>query len=74
MGDRFATGSSVGIATDDGLDGRGSIPGKSKSFSLLPSFQTGCGAHPASYPLGSLGSFPEGKAAGAWSWPLPSSA
>jgi hypothetical protein len=27
-------------------------------------------AHPASYPMGNRGSFPGGKAAGAWSWPL----
>jgi hypothetical protein len=32
------------------------------------------GAHPASYVVGSRGSFPGGKAAGAWSWPLTSSA
>jgi len=29
-------------------------------------------AHPASYPVGTRGSFPGGKAAGAWSWPLTS--
>jgi hypothetical protein len=30
---------------------------------------------PASYPMGTMGSFPGGKAAGAWSWPLtPSNA
>jgi len=27
---------------------------------------------PASYPMGTMGSFPGGKAAGAWSWPLTS--
>jgi len=32
--------------------------------------QTGSGAHPASYPMGTGGSFSEGKAAGTWSWPL----
>jgi hypothetical protein len=38
-------------------------------------FSDGSGAHPASYPMGIKGSFPGGKAAGAWSWPLtPSSA
>jgi len=26
--------------------------------------QTGCGAHPASYPMNTRGSFPGGKAAG----------
>jgi hypothetical protein len=30
------------------------------------------GAHPASYPMGTRGSFPEDKAVGAWSWPLTS--
>jgi hypothetical protein len=34
--------------------------------------QNGSGAHPASYPTGTRGSFPGGKAAGEWSWPLPS--
>jgi hypothetical protein len=30
-------------------------------------------AHPASYPMGTSGSFPWGKGDGAWSWPLTSS-
>jgi hypothetical protein len=34
--------------------------------------QNGSGAHPASYPMGNRGSFPGGKATGAWSWPLTS--
>jgi hypothetical protein len=34
--------------------------------------QNGSGAHPASYPMGTRGSFPGGKAAAAWSWPLTS--
>jgi len=34
--------------------------------------QNGSGAHPASYPMGTGGSFLGGKAAGAWSWPLAS--
>jgi hypothetical protein len=29
-------------------------------------------AHPASYPMGTRGSFCGDKAAGAWSWPLTS--
>jgi hypothetical protein len=37
--------SSVGIATGYGLDGRGSIPGSDKTFSLH-SVQTSSGAHP----------------------------
>jgi hypothetical protein len=32
--------------------------------------QNGSGAHPASYPMGTRGSFPGGKAAGVRSWPL----
>jgi hypothetical protein len=42
-------------------------PGKDKIFLLI---QTSSGVHPASYPVGTGGSFPEGKAARAWSWPL----
>jgi hypothetical protein len=37
--------------------------------SLWHSVQTGSEAHPASYPMGTGGSFPGGKAARAWSWP-----
>jgi hypothetical protein len=45
------------------------------NFSLHHRVQNGSGAHPASYPMGTRGSFPGGKASGAWSWPLtPSSA
>jgi hypothetical protein len=54
--------SSVGIATSYGLDGRSSIPGKG-DFSLLNSVQTGSGAHPTSYPVGTGGSFPRDKGA-----------
>jgi len=32
-------------------------------FSLLHLVQTGFGAHPASHPMGTTGSFPGGKAA-----------
>jgi len=42
------------------------------NFSLHHRVQTGSGAHPASYPMGTRGSFPGGKAAGTWSWPLTS--
>ena len=48
------SGSSVGIATDYGLDGPGSNPGGDKIF---PPVQTGPGAHPASCKMGT-GSFP----------------
>jgi hypothetical protein len=40
------------------------------NFSLHRSVQTGSGALPASYPMGTRGSSSAGKAAGAWSWPL----
>jgi hypothetical protein len=53
--------SSVGIAKGYGLDGRGSIPGKDKSFSLLCNVQIGFGAHPTSYPMGTQGSLPKVK-------------
>jgi hypothetical protein len=50
-------------ATDwtDGIQ----FPPGAKDFSLLRSVQTGSGAHPVSYTMGSGGSFPGGKAAGA---------
>jgi hypothetical protein len=35
-------------------------------------FQTGAAAHPSPYPMGTMGSFPRGKAAETWSWPLTS--
>jgi hypothetical protein len=66
--------SSLGIATGYGLDDREvgvRIP-VGLRFSLLH-VETGSGAHPTSYPIGTGGSFPGGKAAGAWSWP-PTSA
>jgi len=47
-------GSSVGIATDHGLDGPGSNPDGGRDF---PPVQTGPGAHPASCKMGT-GSFP----------------
>jgi len=34
--------------------------------------QNGSGAHPSSCTMGTEGSFPGGKAAGAWIWPLTS--
>jgi hypothetical protein len=43
--------SSVGIATEQGLDGPSSISGM-QDFSLLHSVQTSSGTHPASYSLG----------------------
>jgi hypothetical protein len=58
-----------------GLDDRGSrvrFPAGAGNFSLHRRVQNGSEAHPASYPVGTRGSFPGGKAAGAWSWPLTS--
>jgi hypothetical protein len=52
------------------LRGRSSSPGKVKN--LLHIVQIGSGVHPASYPIDTAGSFPVGKAARAWSWPLTS--
>jgi hypothetical protein len=65
--------SSVGIALGYGLDDRGSsvrfLVGAG-NYSLHHGVQNGSGAHPASYPMGTKGSFPGGKAAGSWSRPL----
>jgi hypothetical protein len=64
--------SSVGMALGYGLDDRGPrvrFPAGTGNFSLQHRVQNGSGAHPASCPLGTRGSFPGGKAAGAWSWP-----
>jgi hypothetical protein len=60
--------SSVGIALGYGLDDRGSevlFPAGAGNFSLHHRVQNSSGAHPASYPMGTKGSFPGGKAAGA---------
>jgi hypothetical protein len=49
--------SSVGIAADCELDVRHSIPGRARCFALLQSFQTGFGAHPVSFAMGTGPSF-----------------
>jgi hypothetical protein len=62
--------SSVGIALDYGLDDRGSavrFPAGAGNFSLRHRVQNSSGAYTASYPTGTRGSFPGGKAAGALS-------
>jgi hypothetical protein len=62
--------SSVSIALGYGLDDRGSrvrLLVGTGNFSLHHCVQNGSGAHPASYPMGTKGSFPGGKAAGACS-------
>jgi hypothetical protein len=54
-------------ATSYGLDDRiigVRFPAEAGNFSLAHRFQTGSGSHPASYPMGTRGSFPGGKAAG----------
>jgi hypothetical protein len=53
--------SSVGIALGYGLDDRVSrvrFPAGAENFSLHQRVQNGSGAHPASYPMGTRGSFP----------------
>jgi hypothetical protein len=59
--------SALGIATGYGLDDRGvgiQVPVGSGIFSSSV-VQTGSGIHPASYPIGTGGSSPGGKVAGA---------
>jgi hypothetical protein len=60
--------SSFDIALGYGLDDRGSrvrFPAGAGNFSLHHRLQNGSGAHPASYPMGTGGSFPGSKAVGA---------
>jgi hypothetical protein len=54
--------------TDYGLDDRMigiRVPAGAGNFSLRHRVQTDSGAHPVSHPMGTGGSFPGGKAAGA---------
>jgi hypothetical protein len=44
------------------LDGRHSIPSRTRNFSALYNVQTGSEVHPASYSMGTGGSIPGGKA------------
>jgi hypothetical protein len=58
---------SVGIAMGYGLDDRDSrvrFSAGVENFSLHHHVQNDSGAHPASYPMGTSGSFPGGKAVG----------
>jgi hypothetical protein len=60
--------STVGIMIGCGLDNRMigvRFPAGAGNFSLHHRVQTGSGAHPASYQMGTAGSFPGHKAAGA---------
>jgi hypothetical protein len=47
------------------------FPAGVRDCSLLHSVQTGSGAHPASYSVGTMGSFPDSEATGVWSWTPP---
>jgi hypothetical protein len=61
-------GSSFGIALGYGLDDWGSrfrFSAVAGNFSLHHRNWNGSGAHPSSYAMGTRGSFPGGKAAGA---------
>jgi hypothetical protein len=58
---------SVGIALGYGLEDRGSkvrFPAGTGNFSLHHRVQNGSGVHPASYPMGTRGSFPGVKRPG----------
>jgi hypothetical protein len=58
---------SVGIALGYGLEDRGSrvrFPAGVGNFSLHHRVQNGSGTHPASYPMGTRGSFPGVKRPG----------
>jgi hypothetical protein len=58
-------GSSGSIVCDYGLDDRAfevRSPTGAEDFSSSPCVQTGSGTHPASYPVGTVGPFPGGKA------------
>jgi hypothetical protein len=57
--------SSIGIATGYRLETGVRFPVGARNFSPLHSFQTGSGAYPASYPMGTGASFSWGKEAGA---------
>jgi hypothetical protein len=51
------------------VPGRVRCPSGAENSSLHHRVQNGSAAHPASYPVGTGGSFLGGKAAGAWNWP-----
>jgi hypothetical protein len=66
--DKKSCDNSVGIVLGYGLDNWGSrvrFPVGAGNFSLHHHVQNSSGAHPVSYPMGTRGSFPGGKAAGA---------
>jgi hypothetical protein len=62
---RWSRGSSVSIVSGYGLDDRAievRSPAGANDFSSSPCIQTGSGAHPASYTVGTWGPFSGGKA------------
>jgi hypothetical protein len=68
---KINSGTGLGYGMDDRGSGFDSRQGAG-NFPVHHRVQTGSGAHPASYLVGTRGSFPGDKAAGAWSWPLTS--
>jgi hypothetical protein len=61
---KYNRDSSVGIALSYGLDDRGSrvrFPAGAGNFSIHHRVQNGSGTHPASYPMGTRGSFLGGE-------------
>jgi hypothetical protein len=64
----ISVGTVTGYELDDRMIGV-QFPAGDENFSLRYHVQTCSGAHPASSPMGTRGSFPGGKAAGAWRWP-----
>jgi hypothetical protein len=54
---------SVSTVSDYGQDERGSNPDIGRVFSSSVCVQTGSGAHPTSYTLGTVGILPRGKSA-----------
>jgi hypothetical protein len=61
----WSRGSSGSIVSDYGLDDRVievRSPTGAEDFYSSPCIQTGSEAHPASYPMGTRGPFPRGKA------------
>jgi hypothetical protein len=60
----MSQGTSVSIVSDYGLDNwviGGRSPAEAKNFFSSLCVQTGSEAHPASYSMGTGGSFPEGE-------------
>jgi len=54
------------------LDYRDSVPSLGSAFSPRYHVHSGTGVHPVSYPMATVRSFSESKAAGPWSWSFTS--